>query len=46
MAMRYIAATYGEDKVVELFKSLERTSSVDRALQQAIGLDTKGLSDE
>jgi Tol biopolymer transport system component len=45
-AMRYIAATYGEDKVVEIFKSLERTSSVDRALQQTIGLDTKGLSDE
>lgn len=45
-AMRYIAATYGEDKVVELFKSLERNPSVDRALEQAIGLDTRGLSDE
>lgn len=45
-AMRYIAATYGEDKVVELFKALERTSSVDRALDQAIGLDTAGLSKE
>jgi Tol biopolymer transport system component len=45
-AMRYIAATYGEDKVVELFKAMERNASVDRALEQTIGLDTKGLSDE
>ncbi|RKZ15943.1 hypothetical protein DRQ53_07620, partial [bacterium] len=43
-AMRYIAATYGEEKVVEVFKGLGRSPSVDRALEQAIGLDTRGLS--
>jgi len=34
-AMRYIAATYGEDKVVEIFKSMGRNASVDRALSVA-----------
>lgn len=44
--MRYIAATYGEEKVVELTKTLGRTRSVERALMQTIGLDTEELSEE
>lgn len=45
-AMRYIANTYGEEKVVELFKTLGRTNNVDRALLQTIGLNTSDFSDE
>ena len=45
-AMRYIANTYGEEKVVELFKTLGRTSNVDRALVQTIGLNTEDFSEE
>ena len=45
-AMRYIAQTYGEEKVVELTKTLARTRSVDRALIQTIGLDTEEFSKE
>lgn len=45
-AMRYIANTYGEEKVVELFETLGRTSNVDRALLQTIGLDTEDFSEE
>jgi Tol biopolymer transport system component len=45
-AMRYIAKTYGEEKVVELTKTLARTRSVDRALVQTIGLDTRDFSEE
>lgn len=45
-AMRYIADTYGEEKVVELFKTVGRTSNVDRALVQTIGLNTEDFSEE
>lgn len=45
-AMRYLAATYGEEKVVELTKTLGRTQNVDRALMQTIGLNTKDFSEE
>jgi Tol biopolymer transport system component len=44
-ALRYVAETYGEPKVVELFKALGRTRDVERAVQQTIGLSTKELSE-
>lgn len=44
-AMRYVADTYGDQKVVELFKALGRTHDVDRALDSTIGLDTEELSE-
>jgi Tol biopolymer transport system component len=37
-AMRYLAATYGQEKTVEFFKSVGRTGNVDQALRQVIGL--------
>jgi len=44
-AMRYMAQTYGEEKVVDFFLGIGRTRNVDQALQRAIGLDTEEFSE-
>ncbi|NNM35184.1 MAG: BamA/TamA family outer membrane protein [Gemmatimonadetes bacterium] len=43
-AMRYMAATYGDEKVVEFFKAIGRTRNVGQALSQTIGLDVETFS--
>ncbi len=44
-ALHYVAQTYGEPKVVEVFKALGRTRDADRAVEQTIGLNTEELSE-
>ncbi len=45
-ALRHIARTYGEPKVVELFQAMGHTRDVDKALEQTIGLNTHDFSEE
>ncbi len=44
-AMRYIARTYGDDKVVDLFKEVGRTRDVNAALVQTLGVDQSTFSE-
>ena len=44
-AMRYIAETYGDEKVVEFFKSVGRTHNVERSMEQTFGTDTATFSE-
>jgi Tol biopolymer transport system component len=42
----FVAERYGPEKIAEIVKHLARTRSIDRALKESVGLDTRGLSDE
>ncbi len=44
-AMRYLAKTYGDEKVVELFKNVGRTRDLGKALETTIGLDEQAYSE-
>lgn len=44
-AMRYMAQTYGDEKVVDFFKAVGRTRDVERALQEVVGLDEEKFSE-
>ncbi len=45
-ALRYMALTYGHEKVVEFFKEVGKVRNVDRALEMTIGLNTRQFSAE
>lgn len=42
----FVAERYGPEKIAEIVRHLARTHSIDRALKESVGLDTRGLSDE
>ena len=44
-AMRFMAKTYGDEKVVDFFKAVGRTRDVERALENVVGLDEKTFSE-
>ena len=44
--VEYLIATYGEAKMVELLGGIKRTFDIDKALEQAYGLDLYGLDSE
>jgi dipeptidyl aminopeptidase/acylaminoacyl peptidase len=45
-AIGYIVNKYGEEKLSEILEKGKTSLSMDKALKSAIGLDTKGLSEE
>jgi len=45
-AMRYVSQTYGEEKVVEFFKSVGRTGNVHDSVEQAFGVDLEHFDKE
>jgi Tol biopolymer transport system component len=45
-AIGYIVKKYGEEKLSEILNKGKMELSMDKALKSAIGLDTKGLSEE
>ena len=45
-AIGYIVKKYGEEKLSEILNKGKAELSMDKALKSAIGLDTKGLSEE
>lgn len=45
-AIAYIVEKYGEEKLSEILNKGRTELSMDKALKSAIGLDTKGLSEE
>ncbi len=44
--VEYLIATYGEAQMVELIRGIKRTFDIDKALDQAYGLDLYGLDSE
>lgn len=42
----FVAERYGREKIAEIVRHLARTHSIDRALKESVGLDTRELSDE
>jgi len=44
--VEYLIATYGEAKMVDLLGGIKRTFDIDKALEQAYGLDLYGLDSE
>jgi len=44
-ALQFVAERYGVEKVAEIVRHLARTRSMDRALKESVGLDTRGLSE-
>lgn len=45
-AIGYIVNKYGEEKLSEILEKGKTSLSMDKALKSALGLDTKGLSEE
>ena len=45
-AMRYMAEVYGQEKVVEFFKSVGRTQNVERSMEQTFGMKTEEFSEQ
>lgn len=45
-ALRFLSERYGEEKIVEMWRMLGRTRSMDRVLETALGLEMKDLNRE
>jgi len=45
-AMRYIAETYGEEKIAEILHNLRQSRGMEQALKKSIGVETPKLSEK